>query len=438
MTDGERTIKIEPVTRLEGHGDLTIRLTKTGKVKDVQFNVTSTRFFEKFLEGRFAEEAPILAPRICGICPVPHHLASVKAVEAAWDVTPPPAAVKVRRLHINAKQLSSHGLHFFALAAPDFLAGPFGDPAKRNVAEIIKALPDVGKLALHVMQFGQDLSGSVGGRPVHPVTSVPGGLLSPFSEEKRDAFLKQLDSLKEWTTATVELAKKVIEDYWDPITKLAVVPTYYLGTHKSGNLEIYDGQIRVMDPEGKIVADFKPKDYRKHLGEHIPDHSYATHTFYLPAGYPEGVWRANTLARCNIADRMATPLAQEALEEMRAKLGRPIHATFAYHWARVIEMVQAVEEIEMLLKDPDIVSTDVKLSDVQPKKGNGVGCVEAPRGTLIHHYWTDEKGVITAANLIVATNNNIAGIEKSLLEAAKQIFEKRAHESLKLPEPKIR
>ncbi len=436
MTE-EKTVKIAPVTRLEGHGELTLKLGKDGKVKDVQFNVSSTRFFEKFLEGRFGEDAVRIAPRICGICPEPHHLASTKAVEAAWDITPPPAAIKVRRLLINAKQFSSHALHFFALAAPDFLAGPLGDPAKRNVVAIIKALPDVGKMALEMMQFGQDLCAAIGGKAVHPVTSIPGGLTNPFSSEKRDEYLKRSEKVLEWTTQTVDLAKKVVQDYWDPITKLAVTPTYYLGMHNQGKHEIYDGNVRVMDPNGKIVADFKPKDYRKYYGEYVSDHSYATHVYYKPEGYPKGVWRANTLARCNVADQMATPLAQEALKEMRDALGRPIHATFAYHWARIIELVEALEETIGLLKDPQIVSKDIKLPDVTPKRGDGVGCVEAPRGTLIHHYWTDENGMITKANMIVATNNNIAGLEQSLMTAAKQIFEEKALDSLKLPEPMI-
>jgi F420-non-reducing hydrogenase large subunit len=208
--------------------------------------------------------------------------------------------------------------------------------------------------------------------------------------------------------------------------------------HNKGNLEIFDGNLRVMDPKGKIVADFNPKDYRKYYGEYVPNHSYATHIYYLPEGYPAGIWRANSLARINIAERMATPIAQEALQEMRDALGRPIHATFAYHWARIIELVQAIEEIEDLLKDPQIVSKDTKLSNVEPKEGDGVGCVEAPRGTLIHHYWTNERGIITKANMVVATNNNIAGIEKSLMVAAKQIFEDKVHESLKLPDPMIK
>ncbi len=436
MTE-EKTVRIAPVTRLEGHGELTMKLGKDGKVKDIQFNVSSTRFFEKFLEGRFGEEAVRIAPRICGICPEPHHLAATKAVEAAWDITPPPAAVKLRRLLINAKQFSSHAIHFFALAAPDFLAGPLGDPAKRNVVAVIKALPDVGKMALQMMQYGQDLCAAVGGKAIHPVTSIPGGIMNPFSEEKRDEYLKRSEEVLGWTTATVDLAKKVVQDYWDPITKLAVVPTYYLGMHDQGKHEIYDGNLRVMSPEGKIVADFKPKDYRKYYGEYVANHSYATHVYYKPDGYPKGVWRANTLARCNVVEEMSTPLAQEALKEMRDALGRPIHATFAYHWARIIELVEALEEIIGLLKDPQIVSKDVKLADVKPKKGEGVGCVEAPRGTLIHHYWTDERGIITKANMVVATNNNIAGLEQSLLKTAKQIFEDNALDDLKLPEPMI-
>lgn len=436
MTD-EKIVRIAPVTRLEGHGELTMKLGKDGKVKDIQFNVSSTRFFEKFLEGRFGEEAVRIAPRICGICPEPHHLAATKGIEAAWDITPPPAAVKLRRLLINAKQFSSHAIHFFALAAPDFLAGPLGDPAKRNVVAIIKALPDVGKMALQMMQFGQDLCAAVGGKAIHPVTSIPGGMMHPFSEEKRDEYLKRTQETFGWMTQTVGLAKKVVTDYWDPITKLAVVPTYYLGMHNKGDLEIYDGNLRVMDPKGKIVADFKPKDYRKYYGEYVPRHSYATHIYYKPEGYPKGVWRANTLARCNVADQMATPLAQEALKDMRDALGRPIHATFAYHWARIIEMVQALEEIDMLLNDPQIVSTDIKLADVQPKKGDGVGCVEAPRGTLLHHYWTDDRGIITKVNMVVATNNNIAGLEQSVLKTAQQIFEDKALDDLKLPEPMI-
>jgi F420-non-reducing hydrogenase large subunit len=434
----EKTIRVDPVTRLEGHGSLTLKLGQDGKVKDVQFNVNSTRFFEKFLEGRPMEEAPRIAPRICGICPIPHHLASVKAVEAAWDITPPPAAVKLRRLMIEAKQLSSHAIHFYALAAPDFVFGPFADPSVRNVAAVLKHLPDVAIQAIKLMEFGQELIKTVGAKAIHPTTAIPGGQLCAMSEEDRDLWLGKVPEMLENIHKTVDLAKKVVTDYLDVITKVAVVPTYYIGLANKGVLDIYEGTARVMDPDGKIVADFEAKDYRDYYGEHIPKHSYATHIYYKPAGYPEGIWRANTLARCNVADKMATPLADAALKEMRELVGRPSHHTFAYHYARIVEMVQAAEWIKTLLEDPEIVSKDVKLADVEPKAGEGVGLVEAPRGILLHNYTSDEKGMLTKANLIVATNNNIAGIEKSLMVAAKQVFEEKAHEGLKLPEPLVK
>ncbi len=437
MSD-EQVIRIDPVTRLEGHGALTIKIGTDGKVKDVQFNVTSTRFFEKFLEGRPMEEAPRIVPRICGICPIPHHLASTKAVEAAWGVTPPPAAIKLRRLLIEAKQLSSHAIHFYALAAPDFVFGPFADPAVRNVAGVLKHLPDVVVQAIKLMQFGQELCKSVGIKAIHPTIAIPGGMLSPLTEEARDEWLKQVPEMIENVEKTVELAKKVVSDYLDVVTKVAVTPTYYVGLNNGGVHDIYDGTVRVMDPDGKIVADFEPKDYTKYYGEHIPDHSYATHIYYRPAGYPDGIWRANTLARLNVVDKMATPMAQAALEEMRELVGRPSHHTFAYHYARIVEMVQAAENIKALLEDPEIVSTDIKLSDVEPRAGDGVGIVEAPRGTLLHNYECNDEGIIVKANLIVATNNNIAGIEKSLLDAAKFVFEQQGHKDLKLPDPLVK
>ncbi|MHA1926866.1 MAG: Ni/Fe hydrogenase subunit alpha, partial [Candidatus Thorarchaeota archaeon] len=337
----DKTIRIDPVTRLEGHGALTIKLGKDGKVKDVQFNVQSTRFFEKFLEGRPMEEAPRIAPRICGICPIPHHLASVKAVEAAWDVTPPPAAIKLRRLMMEAKQFASHVIHFYALAAPDFVYGPFADPAVRNVAAVLKDLPDVAVQAIKMMQFGQDMIAKIGAKSVHPTTGIPGGMLTSFKEEDRDFFIGQLEEIQQLTLNTVDLAKKVVTDYLDVITKVAVTPTYYIGLSNNGELDIYDGTVRVMDPEGKIVADFEPKEYTKYYGEHVSKHSYATHMYFKPAGYPDGIWRANTLARCNVNEKMATPLADAALKEMRELVGRPSHHTFAYHYARIVEMVQA-------------------------------------------------------------------------------------------------
>jgi F420-non-reducing hydrogenase large subunit len=432
-----KTIRIDPVTRLEGHGEITLKLGPNNKVEDVQFNVSSTRFFEKFLEGRNAEHAPHLAPRICGICPIPHHLASVKAVEAAWDVKPPRPALKVRELLINAKQISSHVIHIAALQLPDLLFGPLAPPEKRNVVAVIKALPDVGKAVIEAMKFGQDLCQTIGGKAIHPVAAVPGGLNKPLKEEERDYYLKQLPHVIEIGETVVKIGDKLVNDYLDVITKIGTVPTYYVGmvTKDKKELTIWDGLWRCMDKQGKIVAEIDPKDYMNIAAEYVTPHSMATHIYYKNVGYPEGIWRANTLARVNVAEDMQTPMAKELLKKFRSICGRPSHFVFSYIWARIIETIQAVEKCKILLEDPEIVSTDVKLADVKPKAGNGVGMVEAPRGTLIHNYWTDDKGIITKANMLVATNHNIGGIELTLKSVAKQIYEQNVLKDIKLPEP---
>ncbi|MBY8985511.1 MAG: Ni/Fe hydrogenase subunit alpha [Candidatus Lokiarchaeota archaeon] len=432
-----KEIVVDPVTRLEGHGGLRIVLGDDGKVQDVQFNITSTRFFEKFLEGRYCEHIPRITPRICGICPIPHHLTPTKAVEDAWGVQIPPAAYKLRQLLQNAKQYSSHALHFYALAAPDFLLGPMADPALRNVVHVINQMPDVGAMALKMMDFGQKLCQEIGGKSVHPISAIVGGMKKPMDESARDLFLKQIADQVEWTKKTVEIGLKVVEDYWDVVANVGVVPTYYAGMTKNGVHDIYDGDIRIVSPTGEKF-DYAPQRYLEAIGEHIPEHSYATHMYYKPAGYPDGIYRANTLAMINAADKMATPLADEALQAMRAKIGNVSHHTFAYHWARLIELVESIEVVATLLQDDDIVNPDCKTLDVQPREGDGVGLTEAPRGILLYHIWSDAQGICKKANLLVATNHNIAGIEKTLMHVAKQVFEDKVLEGLKLPDPWIK
>ena len=431
-----KVIEVEPVTRLEGHGGLRIVIGDDGKVKDAQFNITSTRFFEKFVEGRYCEQIPRITPRICGICPIPHHLAPTKAVEAAWGVEIPTPALKLRKLMINAKQYSSHMLHFYALAAPDFLVGPFGDPALRNVVYVINKMPEVGAMALKMMDFGQKLCAAIGGKSIHPVSAIVGGMKKPMDEDVRDKFIKMIPEQVEFMKKTVDIALKVITDYWEVVANVGVVPTYYLGMTNNGVHDIYEGDLRIVTPDGKKI-DYAPKDYLDAIGEHIPAHSYATHTYYKPAGYPEGIYRANCLAMTNACDKMATPLADAALKDMKAKIGDVSHHTFAYHWARIIEAVEAIETVATLLEDPDIVNPDCKTLDVQPREGDGVGMVEAPRGILLYHSWSDDQGICKKANLMVATNHNIAGIEKTLMHVAKQVFEDKALDGIKLPDPWI-
>ncbi|MFX0012895.1 MAG: Ni/Fe hydrogenase subunit alpha, partial [Candidatus Hermodarchaeota archaeon] len=291
----DKVVEVEPVTRLEGHGGLRLVLGDDGKVKDVQFNITSTRFFEKFLEGRYCEHIPRITPRICGICPIPHHLAPTKAVEDAWGVQIPEPAYKLRQLLMNAKQYSSHALHFYALAAPDFLLGPFADPALRNVVHVISKMPDVGAMALKMMDFGQKLCAEIGGKSVHPISAIVGGMKKSMDEAARDKFLKQIEDQVEWSKKTVDIGLKVVEDYWDVVANVGNVPTYYAGMTKNGVHDIYEGDLRIVSPNGEKF-DYAPQKYLDALGEHIPEHSYATHMYYKPAGYPEGIYRANTLA----------------------------------------------------------------------------------------------------------------------------------------------
>jgi len=432
-----KEIVVEPVTRLEGHGGLKIVLGDDGTVKDVQFNIQSTRFFEKFLEGRYMEHVPRITPRVCGICPIPHHLAPIKAVEDAWGVQIPEPARKLRQLLMNAKQYSSHAIHFYALAAPDFLLGPFADPALRNVVHVINKMPEVGAMALKMMDFGQKLCAAVGGKSIHPIVGIPGGMKKALDEDVRDKFLAEINNQVEWTKKTVDIGLKVVEDYWDVVANVGVVPTYYLGMTNNGVHDIYEGDLRIVSPDG-VKTDYAPQKYLDALGEHIPEHSYATHMYYKPAGYPEGIYRANTLAMINCADKMATPLADEALKAMRAKIGNTPYFTFAYHWARLIELVESIEMIATLLQDPDVVNPDCKTLDVQPREGDGVGLVEAPRGILLYHLFGDGEGIVKKANMLVATNHNIAGIEKTLMHVAKQVFEDKVLEGLKLPDPWIK
>ena len=432
-----KEIEVEPVTRLEGHGGLRLVLNDDGTVNDVQFNITSTRFFEKFVEGRYCEHIPRITPRICGICPIPHHIAPTKAVEDAWGVQIPTPAYKLRQLIMNAKQYSSHALHFYALAAPDFLLGPMADPALRNVVHVINQMPDVGAMALKMMDFGQKLCAAVGGKSVHPISAIVGGMKKALDEDVRDKFLKQINDQVEWSKKTVEIGLKVVEDYWDVVANVGVVPTYYFGMTKNGVHDIYEGDIRIVTPDGQKI-DYDYHNYLEALGEHIPEHSYATHMYYKPAGYPDGIYRANCLAMTNAADKMATPLADEALQAMKAKIGQVSHHTFAYHWARLIELVESIEVIATLLQDPDVVNPDCKTLDVEPREGSGVGMVEAPRGILLYNIFSDNQGICKKANLLVATNHNIAGIEKTLMHVAKQVFEDKALEGLKLPDPWIK
>ncbi len=413
-------ITIEPVSRVEGHGKVTIHLNERNEVEKSHFHVVEFRGFEKFCEGRLMSEMPVITTRICGICPVSHHLASAKACDDVLGIDIPSPAKKLRELMHMGQIIHSHSLHFFFLAAPDFLLGPSSDPAKRNIVGLIDADPELAKKAIVLRKIGQDIIECVGGRPIHPVTAIPGGMSKPLSHEDRFNMRKDVDKAVEITQLGIKICKDIYEKYSDIISRFAVIKTNYMGLVKDGNLEQYDGKLRIIDETGKILEEFDPRNYLEYIGEHVEDWSYLKFPFYKKQGYPEGIFRVGPLGRLNAADSISTPLAnKEFVEFKKLGNGKPVKETLYYHYARLIETLNAAERARELLDDDEIVSKDVRVK-AERKAGEGVGVIEAPRGTLIHHYWVDDYGKIEKVNLIVATVCNNPAIDMSVNEVAKE------------------
>ena len=426
-----RTINIQPITRIEGHARVTIQLDDAGQVADARFHVMALRGFEKFCEGRPVEEMPRIVNRICGICPWNHHLASVKAADRVFGVEPPPTAVKLRRLAQNLAWIPDKLLHFYFLAAPDFVLGPDADPSVRNVIGIAKAAPELARKVVAHRYRGAMVLERWLGKVIHPVAAVVGGFSRPLLEEERREFLAETREQLEFARFTIEYAKnEVFPKYLDTVQTLGVIRSGFIGTvTDDGTHDIYDGKIRLMRPDGEY-DDFPYEEYTEHIGEHIEPWSYAKMPFArrwhdgefsMDLDDPKGIYRANALSRINVCERMATPLAQRELEEFRQQFGRPAQLTLLYHWARLIELVSNCERAIELLQDPEITGRDIRVP-VEVRAGEGVGCVEAPRGTLIHHYTADEEGMITSANLIVGTTHNQAPINMSVKQAASALI----------------
>lgn len=414
-------ITIEPLTRVEGHGKVTITLDESGKPVDVKLHITALRGFEQFVVGRPAEEVPRIVPRICGICQTAHHLASVKAVDAAWGAEIPSAANKLRELMHLGNMVHSHALHFYFLAAPDFVLGPDADPTVRNIIGVIDKAPEVAKKAIALRKFGQSIVEKIGSKAIHPVTAIPGGLSKSLKEEERDEFLKEIDTMIEYAKDGIDLIKSLNEQYLDVAKSLGVIDTWYLGLVKDGKHDFYDDTLRFISPDGKEKMEFKPSEYLDYIGEHVVSHSYVKYPYNKKIGYPDGLYRVGPLAMLNVCDAMATPLAEEARKEFAETFGRPANQSLAYNHARLIEILAACEKIKELLNDSEITSTDVR-AEVEPKAGNGVGVVYAPRGTLFHNYETDDNGIVVKANMIVATTHNVPTMEKAIQQAASEVF----------------
>jgi NAD-reducing hydrogenase large subunit len=415
-------IVISPVTRIEGHAKITIQLGDDGEVADALFHVNEFRGFEKFCEGRMYTEMPIITPRICGICPISHSIASVKACEMIQGIQPAYTGNLLRRLIHIGQNISSHALSFFHLSSPDFLLGYDSDPKTRNILGLADKYPDVALRGIRLRKFGQEISERITGKKIHIAGIAPGGMAFPLTEENRQALLNWIPEAKETVQIGLDIIKSFQEENSDMVNSFAVSPTLYLGTvGPNGEHELYDGKLRFIDAEGNILQDqLEPKRYLEFIAERSVKWSYLKYPYYKPLGFEKGFYRVGPLARLNVVSKMKTPLAQKEFENYKAiNNGKPIHGTFYFHYARLIETMSSVEEAEMLLNDPQITSTNIQTHG-RWNYPEGIGCSEAPRGTLFHHYITDETGKLTHVNLLIATGQNNPSMNRSITDVAKQ------------------
>ncbi len=427
-------ISIDPITRLEGHGRIDLFLNEDGTLANAYLVVPELRGFEKFCEGRPVEEMPRITQRICGVCPLAHHVAAAKAGDAVYQVEPPPAAKKLRELLYASFFVADHATHFYALAAPDFVVGPDAPKAERNLLGLVQRVgQETGARVMQLLQENHEIAAIVAGRYIHSVSCVIGGMSKPITEDQRKRIVEIAERSVETARFSIQLFDDVVlqnQGYVDMILSDAFAhQTYYMGLVDQNNkVNFYDGQVRVVGPDGKELLRYSPDDYLDVVAEHIEPWTYLKFPYLKQVGWkgfvdgPEsGVYRATPLSRLNAADGMATPKAQAEYERFYDTLGgKPVHATLATHWARLIELLYAAERTLELAKDPEITSDEIRTIPSETPS-EGVGIVEAPRGTLTHHYVTDENGLLKRVNLIVGTTNNYAAMSMSIKKAAQDL-----------------
>ncbi|MGB7874186.1 MAG: Ni/Fe hydrogenase subunit alpha [Anaerolineales bacterium] len=430
-------ITIDPITRLEGHGKIEIFLDDQGDVANTYFQIPELRGFERFCVGRPVEEMPLLTNRICGVCPEAHHMAAAKAADMVYHVDPPRTAKMLRELLYSAFYVTDHTTHFYALAGPDFVMGPDAPVAERNILGVIhKVGLEIGGKVINARKAGHTVIEMIGGRKVHPCTSIPGGLTKGITKEQQKEILELGKWAIEFGQFTLKLFNDIVlgnKEYVDLILgDIYTHRTYYMGMVDENNqINFYDGKVRVVSPEGKELVKYAPQDYTQHIAEHVEPWTYLKFPYLKAVGWKgfvdgkdSGVYCATPLSRLNAADGMATPLAQEEYDKFYKTLGgKPVHQRLATHWARLIELLYAAERWVELASDPEITSDNFHTKPTEVPT-EGVGIVEAPRGTLTHHYTTDERGVLTKVNLIVGTTNNYAPISMSINKAARSLIKK--------------
>jgi NAD-reducing hydrogenase large subunit len=428
-------IVIDPVTRIEGHAKISIFMDDAGNVSDAEFHVVEFRGFEKFCEGRPYSEMPGITPRICGICPVSHLLASAKAGDAIMAVNIPPAADKLRRLMNLGQMIQSHALSFFHLSAPDFLLGWDTPPAKRNVFGLIAANTDLARAGIRLRQFGQEIIAVLGGQKIHPAWAVPGGVRSPLTEEGRARIRAWLPEAYATTKIAFDLFKKTLDTHKKEIQIFGNFPSLFMGlVEPDGTWEHHGGKLRFTDSSGSIIADqLDPQKYYEYIGEAVQSSSYLKSPYYLPLGFPDGMYRVGPLARLNVAEQMGTPKADAELKKFK-KLGHgrsAVTSSFLYHYARLIEILASIERVEAAMDDADLLSEDLR-ADAGINSLRGVGVSEAPRGTLFHDYTVDRDGLLKKVNLIVATGQNNLAMNQTVAQIARYYIRGN-----KIPEPML-
>ena len=423
-----RRIAIDPVTRVEGHGKVTILLDEENRIHQVRLHIVEIRGFERFIQGRPYWEVPVIVERLCGICPVSHHLAAAKAMDIVAGFGPlPPAAEKLRRLTHYGQMVQSHALHFFYLASPDLLLGFDSDLTRRNVIGVLKDHPELAKQGVFTRKFGQEVIRLTTGKRIHGAGAIPGGVNKALTEEERDTLRKDAGQIVEWAAGSVRLIEKLHLSNPHFYNRFAETDANMMGfVDERGAMDLYHGGLRAMDAEGKIIFDHAGySGYEGLLQEDVKPWSYMKFPYIKSLGAEKGWYRVGPLARVQICDFIPTPLAEAERQKFKAASeGRVAHGVLLYHWARLIELLHAAELVRDLLEDPDILGSDL-LADKGVRRGEGVGVIEAPRGTLIHHYRVDKDDLITFCNLIVSTTHNNQPMNEAIRSVAAQYLNGR-------------
>jgi len=421
-TSSNRMIVIEPVTRVEGHGKVTIVLDEQRRVQQARLHIVEFRGFERFIQGRPFWEVPVLVQRLCGICPVSHHLAAAKAMDLIVGADRiPPTAEKIRRLMHYGQMLQSHALHFFHLCSPDFLFGFDADPTVRNIIGVARKFPDLAVQGVMLRRYGQELIRATAGKRIHGTGAIPGGVNKNLSVEERDAFLKELPQIQRWAQSAVQIARDYTVEHLRELADFGSFESNHLSLVRSdGAMDFYHGNLRAMDARGGLIFDqVDYQNYLQYIAEEVKPWSYMKFPFIRSLGPERGWYRVGPLARLNTCEFIPTPLAEAARKEFfQLTSGRPNNMTMAYHWARMIELLHAVEVIEQLLHDPDLQGTELMVRG--PRRSEAVGLIEAPRGTLFHHYVVNENDQVVRCNLIVSTTNNNTPMNRAVERVARE------------------